>query len=219
MNSKIVLLVILMIASVKVFSQDKMTFGVNFGYDYNDKYLENLDGAENVNELPDFNIGVDVGIELTERIRVRGELKYVNLSFTRDFTGYTDEDFSVDHTKFTANFIGFNPRFDYRLFSLGNFETYFSTGLKLEFSAGDYIRTFDNNGDKYDDLKYFSNGKYIHDSVLAGAVGGFIFKYNINQKLGITIMPEYTSFLSRFYNDNQTSLQRANVNIGIEWTF
>ncbi len=218
MNSKIVLLVILMIASVKVFSQDKMTFGVNFGYDYNDKYLENLDGAENVNELPDFNIGVDVGIELTERIRVRGELKYVNLSFTRDFS-YPVEETNIDQTKLSVNLIGFNPRFDYRLFSLGDFDTYFSTGMRLEFSSGDYIRTFTNDGEKSDDNKHIGNGKYVHKSTMAGVVGGFIFKYNINQNLGITIMPEYTSFLSRFYNDNQTSLQRANVNIGIEWTF
>ncbi len=218
MNNKIAILVILMIVSVKVFSQDKMTFGVNFGYDYNDKYLENIFGAKNTNEIPDFNVGVDVGVELTERIRVRGELKYVNLSFTREFS-YPEKSSNIDYTKFSANFIDFNPRFDYRLFSLGNFDTYFSTGIKLEFSAGDYIRTYNYDGEKLDDMKHFGNGKYEHKSIMAGVVGGFIFKYNINQNLGITVTPEYTSFLTRFYEENQTALQRANVNIGIEWTF
>lgn len=218
MNNKIVLLVFLMVVSVKVFSQDKMTFGVNFGYDYNDKYLENLYGAENINEVPDFNVGIDVGVELTERIRVRGELKYVNLSFTRDFS-YPEAEINIDKTKIATNFIGFNPRFDYRLFSLGNFDTYFSTGMRIEFSSGDYIRTFNYDGEKLVDTKHIGNGKYVHKSTMTGVVGGFIFKYNINQNLGITIIPEYTSFLTRFYEENMTSLQRANVNIGLEWTF
>ncbi|MCF8361134.1 MAG: outer membrane beta-barrel protein [Prolixibacteraceae bacterium] len=218
MNSKIVLLVFLMIVSVKVFSQDKMTFGVNFGYDYNDNYLENLYGAENINEIPDFNVGIDVGVELTERIRVRGELKYVNLSFTRDFS-YPEAEVNIDKTKIATNFIGFNPKFDYRLFSLGNFDTYFSTGMRLEFSSGDYIRTYNYDGEKLVDTKHIGNGKYVHKSTMAGVVGGFIFKYNVNQNLGITIIPEYTSFLTRFYEQNMTSLQRANVNIGLEWTF
>ncbi|MDA3879847.1 MAG: outer membrane beta-barrel protein [Prolixibacteraceae bacterium] len=220
MNKRIALVLMILTAfTLGANSQNKMTLGVNAGYDYNAAYLVDIDGATNLNQIPDFNVGVDVGLEFGERIRARVELKYVNISFERDFD-YSINDLDVSNTKFVANNINFNPRFDYRLFSIKNFDTYFTTGMRLEFTAGDYIRTYNNAGDKVDDLKYFGGGgRYVHKSAMAGVIGGFIFKYNVNSNLGITVSPEYTSFLTRFYEENDWAMQRANLNIGIEWTF
>lgn len=219
MNKRIVLvLTILTAITLGAFSQNNMTLGVNAGYDYNSAYLVDIDGADNLNQVPDFNVGVDVGLEFGERIRARVELKYVNISFDRDFA-YTGNDLDIDNSKISVNNLNLNPRFDYRIFSIKNFDTYITTGLRLEFTAGDYIRTYRNDGSK-SDLRYFDgSGRYVHKSVMAGAIGGFIFKYNVNEKLGITVSPEYTSFFTRFYKQNDMAMQRANVNVGIEWTF
>lgn len=172
MNYKLVVLAMLMIVSLRGLSQTKMSVGVTTGYDQNYCLFQDLP-YETLNQLPDFNVGVDVAWYLGERIRLRGEVKYVNISFTRNFSNPV-ADYNIDFTKLAVNNLNFNPRFDYRLFSLKKLDFYLTTGLRFEFSMGDYIRTYNYAGDNLD-TDYVGIGEK-HATAMAGATGGFIFK-------------------------------------------
>ena len=215
MNTKLTVLVMLMIVSLRGLSQSEMSFGITTGYDQNYCLFQDLPD-ETFNQVPDFNIGANVAWYLGERIRVRGEVKYVNLSFTRNFSTLEADD-NIDFTKLSVNNINLNPRFDYRLFSLKKFDCYFTTGLRFEFTLGDLVRTYNYAGENLD-TDYIGIGEK-HASAMAGATGGFIFKYNFTPEFAFTLTPEYTSFFSEFYQRNNMALQRASLNIGFEWAF
>lgn len=204
-----------MVVSISGLSQTKMSFGVTTGYDQNYCLFQDLPD-ETLNQFPDFNIGADISWYLGERIRVRGEVKYVNISYTRNFP-FPEADYNIDFTKVSVNNLNFNPRFDYRLFSLKKLDFYVTSGFRFEFSTGDYIRTFNYAGENLD-IDYVGVGEK-HASAMAGVTGGFIFKYNFTPDFAFTLTPEYTSFLSEFYQMNNMALQRASLNIGFEWAF
>lgn len=215
MNYRLAVFVVLMIVSLRGLTQTKMSFGITTGYDQNYCLFQDLPD-ETINQLPDFNIGADIAWYLGERIRVRGEVKYVNISFARNFSNPVADN-NIDFSKLAVNNINFNPRFDYRLFSLKKLDLYMTTGLRFEFSMGDYIRTFNYAGENLD-TDYLGIGEK-HASTMAGATGGFILKYNFTPDFALTLSPEYTSFFSEFYQMNNMSLQRASLNIGFEWSF
>jgi hypothetical protein len=115
---------------------------------------------------------------------------------------------TVDRTHYVFNNLDVSPRVDYRLLKLGNFDLYASLGFELEFLIYKYEGTFLKNGD-YDDSSFW---KKENTKTSFGAVGGLIFKYNINDKIGIVLSTDYTYFFNEFIElDNDLDFQRASL--------
>ncbi len=223
MNYKKLLVFGFVILSYVGFSQNDVSIGFSGGYDYNYGHMLNPRNGINSNAIPDFNVGADISWYLGERIRIRAELRYTNFSFTRDLQiPQNGNDKNMKNTILTVNNLDFAPHFDFRLFSLKKLDCYITAGLKAEFNIGDYARSYTYGGEKSNYDSYITdryNGQTGHINTLAGAVGGLILKYNVNEQLGITLKPEYTSFFNYFYDQNDMPLQRGSLNVGLEWRF
>ncbi len=213
---KIFLVVItLLTMTVSVYSQKSFSLGVYGGYDYN---MNHLGGLTNfTNKTPDFSIGADWAfLFLNEDLRARIGLGYSNVSFNQDYSYTSENPLTVDRTHYVFNNLNVTPRADYRLLKLGNFDLYASLGLELEFLIYKYEGTFLKDG-SYDDSSFW---KKENAKTSAGVIGGFIFKYNFNDKIGLTVSPDYTYFFNEFIAiDNDYDFQRASLNIGLEWKF
>lgn len=213
MKQTITMLLVLLCFGFLGHAQSKINLGIHTGYDQNINHLLNFHG-ENTNAAPDFNIGFDASLYLGGRIRLRGELKYANISYTHDY-GFAAEDGNIWKSKISVNNLNLNPRFDYRLFSIRDLDLYATTGLRLEFSLGSWGRSEMYGGETNQSI-YFSDE---YTKAMGGAIGGFILKYNITQDWGITLNPEYTYFFREFYSQNDTEMQRMSLNLGVEWRF
>jgi hypothetical protein len=196
------------------FSQEHSSIYFSTGYDHNINYLSGLK-YDNTNKFPDFNFGFGGTVYLNDRFRLRGELKYVNLSYTRNYDPTSSTSNTLDHAKISINYLDLNPYLDYRFFSIGKLDFYGYAGLCLEFSMGDHQRVHTVGGDT-------STKKYIdtnYKKELYGVTGGCIFSYNLDKHFALTLSPEYTYFVRYLYFDNSSNLQRINVNVGFEYKF
>lgn len=201
--------------SFSAYPQKSFTLGVSGGYDYN---MNHLGGLVNfTNKTPDFSIGADWSfLFLNENLRARIGLGYSNVSFNQDYTFVSDNPLTVDRSHYAFNNLNITPRADYRLLKVGNFDLYASLGLEFEFLIYKYEGTYYKNGD-YDDSNHWTK---VNSKTSVGAIGGLIFKYNINDKIGIVLSPDYTYFFNEFIEiENEFDFQRASVNLGLEWKF
>jgi hypothetical protein len=213
MNFRLLLIASLMLISVVGYSQTNTSVSLKLGYDKNNCIFQDLLGT-NYNHIPDFNAGVDVAFNIGKRFRIRGEVSYVNISYTRDF-GYPAQDENVHISKLAINNLDINPYCDYRLFTVKNFDFYLTGGMRFEFTLGDYGRSRLYNGDKSD--SYYINED--HRNAMWGAGGGFILKYRLTPQWAIIANPEYTSFFNELYDKNNMATQRMSTNFGVEWSF
>lgn len=196
------------------FSQEHYSLFFSSGYDYNLNHLSGMKYS-NSNEFPDYNLGVGGAVYLNDRFRLRAELKYANVSFTRNYNFQTTTDGTLDRSVLSISNLDFNPNVDYRVFSFGKFDFYGYTGLRFEFNIGNsqYVYTLD--GDKSSKNLVESDYK----KAMVGLTGGCSLSYNINKKFAVSISPEYTQFLNYFYSDNSSNFSRSSVNLGVEWKF
>jgi len=201
--------------SFSVYSQKSFTAGISGGYDSNMNHMYGLTNYSN--STPDFSLGVDWSfLFLNEDLRVRIGLGYSNLSFNQKYTYESSNPLSVERTNYVFNNMNITPRVDYRLLKLGNFDLYASVGLQFEFLLAKYEGTFLQNG-SYDDSEFFNKA---NSKSYLGAIGGLIFKYNINENIGITLSPDYTYYFDEFIPlENELDFQRASLKIGLEWKF
>lgn len=216
MKQKLIITAVLLISAFTTFSQNRTSFGVSLGYDQNMYYDQYLSGTVS-NEIPDFSIGGNINYHFGEKMILRTELKYSNLSFQKDYSIGTDAD-DLDITKLASNNIGIIPHFDYKLFSIGKLDLYSSVGLRFEITFDDFYRSYTNAGDRMN-ADYFNTYFEEHSQSMFGATVGFLFKMNLGENTALTLSPEYTSYFSEFYDENQMALQRASVNLGLEWRF
>jgi hypothetical protein len=213
-RNKILLVIFLLMFSMAGFSQSNFSLGVSGGYDRSFNFLTGMKYS-NSDIYPDFNLGVDGILNLGEKMRIRAELRYANMNYTREYNFDSQSSDRLEKSVLYISNLDINPRFDYKLIKAGNFDLYASAGLKLEFTLGDYERSTLANGDKLT-TTHIEND---YTKTQAGVVGGFIFKYNVNPSFGITLSPDYTCFFDKFYSKNDYILQRVGVNLGVEWKF
>jgi hypothetical protein len=110
--------------------------------------------------------------------------------------------------------------YSFKLITKGSFDLYASTGFRFEFNLGNIERTSLANGDKITtNLLINTNTKAGYTQTQAGAVGGFILKYNVNPSFGITLSLGYTYFFDYYYMKNDYKMQRVRMNLGVEWKF
>ena len=196
------------------FSQEHYSLFFSSGYDYNLNHLSDMKYS-NSSEFPDYNLGIGGAVYLNDRFRLRAELKFANVSFTRNYNFQTTTDGTLDRSVLSINNLDFNPYIDYRVFSIGKFDFYGYTGLRFEFKLGSsqYVYTLD--GEKFSKNLVETNYK----KAMVGLTGGCSLSYNINKKFAVSISPEYTQFLNYFYSDNTSNFKRSSVNLGLEWKF
>jgi len=211
---KLSLIVIFLTISLVNYSQSKFSFGVSGGYNKTFNHLVGMKDA-NTDAFPDYNIGVDGILSIGERIRLRTDLHYSNIGITRKYNSESTDLRRLDYSKLAISNLDFTPKCEYRLATSGKLDIYASAGFRFEFQIGQYERTFLANGDK-------AENKYIADAFTktqAGAVVGFLLKYNISEYMALTLAPEYTYFLDYFFSKNDYKMQRVGVNLGVEWKF
>jgi hypothetical protein len=89
--------------------------------------------------------------------------------------------------------------------------------VKWEFGISREVHNFFNDGTE----NWGNYNKVIDENpqnLLGGSVAA-IFKYNIIEKIDLTLTPEYTMFFRKFVLVNDKSYQRLGVNIGLEFNF
>lgn len=216
MKQKLFITAVLLISAMTTFSQNSTSFGVNVGYDQNMYLNSNLLGTVS-NELPDISIGADITYYIGEKMRLRTELRYSNISFQKEYAKGIDDD-NLGVTKLATNNIGLVPHFDYKLFSLGKLDLYSTAGLRFEITLDDYYRSYTVAGERMSQ-DYYNSYFEKHASTMLGATAGFLFKLNLGENTALTLSPEYTGYFWKYYDKNDKALQRASLNIGLEWKF
>lgn len=196
------------------FSQERYSLFFSSGYDNNVNHLSGMDYS-NTNQFADYNLGVGAAVYLNDRFRLRGELKYVNMSFTRNYNFLTTTTSTLDRSVLSVSNFDFNPYIDYRIFSVGKLDFYGYTGLRFEFSLGDTQSAYTIDGEK----SYSNHIENNYKKAMVGLTGGCSLSYNINKQFAVSISPEYTRFMNYFYSDNISNLNRSSINLGLEWKF
>lgn len=193
-------------------AQSRFSVNLNGGLDYNiNKYYNPNTYKKFENGKTDFNLGLDVGYRLGDNFRFRIELKYAELSYGHYYLSNSD----LLKSEMTLSNMNINPRMDWRIWTLGSFDFFLTTGLRLEFGLDAWQESLRTDG-------AVSTNKYIstdYDDNMSGLIGGGIMKFNLSKHLGITFAPEYTLFFDELFQRNNGVLQRFSTNAGIEWTF
>jgi hypothetical protein len=208
------LVVIFSVMSLSSYAQSNFSWGLSGGYDKTFNHFTGMNYT-NTDALPDFNFGVDGILKIGDRFRLKAEVHYSNLSFTRKYNFESLDDKRIDFSNLAIHNLGLTPKIDYRLASAGKLDIYASAGVKFEFALGKYERSLRADGEQT--TKNFITDSYKQTQI--GAVGGFVFKYNLSDFTAITLMPEYTYFFDKFYSKNDFDMQRVGVNLGVEWRF
>lgn len=227
---KFIVIVALLTISITGRSQSDFSLGFSVGYDKSFYQFEFMPKT-NLDEFPDYNFGVDGVWNATDWLRVKLQLHYSNLGFTRYWNNESTDQDAIDLSQVAISNIDICPKADLKFLQLGNLNLYGSVGFAFEFQTGKWEKSLTKAGEEMDDdhvLDEYNEGK-------AGVVGGLVIKYNINPKLAITLSPDYTYFFTPYvfqseYDDeyeyeflwmdfNKIDLRRASFNIGLEWTF
>lgn len=154
---------------------------------------------------PRYNIGADFGVQISKRMRPRIEIKYVNVKYGIDWSGFSN----IGQTIGNLDYLDMSFHFDYLLLSKKRFELFVSPAIKYEVETGYSI--FNN---------YNFNEGLLHDpsDIFGGAVSG-IFKYNVTDHIGFTFTPEFTYFAHSFTTGNTKPYLRTSYNLGFEIKF
>jgi hypothetical protein len=199
-----------------------ISLGISGGIDYNyNTYYTN--GSSNYSDkyvvTPTYNARADFGLRMGNRCRLRVELNYATMAFGANYQA-SGEVTSTAPEKVVLWFyrLGFTGRLDFRFLTIHKLDVLFTPGLTFEYRLYQYEKaTYTNGGEKSTNYLYSKDIDYTHK--LSGAVGGFIFRYNLNNHWGITLSPEYTYFFKKLYSQNAANLQRVSINLGAEWKF
>jgi hypothetical protein len=211
---KLIFLLALIISTSILKAQSPISIGLNGGLNYyfNSSYSLYYDDYA---IKPDFTIGADMGLKLSEKSRFRFELGYGIMRSGRDWNIANPTSSSPIKSVLKAHFFNFNIRFDYKFLKYSKLDVYVSPALKTQCSLGAYETTSLQKGkdvtSKYLDRSY--------PNKIAGGALGLLFKYNLTDKLGLTLMPEYTYFFKKYYSDCSGTLQSFSAKVGIEWKF
>jgi hypothetical protein len=224
---KIVFSFILIFSTISVFPQDFepiFTMGINSGLNYdinayqipiNDRFY-----YQYLSRPLQYNIGMDFAVAVTNNLRARIGLNFVNSQYGVNWNvGTPPSETPVDMVQSIQNINYFNIslHLDYLLTKWKKLDIYGSPGLKYEWETSDYINTTLNDGSSTSTNWYFLYPAYPKEIV--GASVSLILKYNIGKHLGITLTPDYTFFFRNFVSSNWQYYQRASLNAGFEFRF
>jgi len=190
--------------------QTSFSFGLNGGLDFDmNAYKlagDNLGYYSYFNKSPRYNIGFDMVLKTSKKLRTRLEMKFVNVRYG---ISYDKSSYGIsDNTLLNVNYFDFNFYFDCLWLTKGNFQLFVSPGLKYEYEIGH--ATLGPN---------YPITEFNHPSSIGAVALSFIGKYNLSKHFGITFIPEYTFFFHGFSTGNNKPYQRINTNLGVEYTF
>ncbi len=153
---------------------------------------------------PRYNIGFDLGLKVSKKLRYRIEMKYVNVKYGINYDSIKNS----SNTVLNVNYFDFNFHLDYLWLTKGNFQLFISPALKYEFETGETMA-----GPNY------NTTEIIHPSSVVGGALSAIAKYNFSKHFGLTLTPEYTYFFHAFTTGNSKPYQRFSSNLGVEFKF
>jgi len=113
------------------------------------------------------------------------------------------------HASILVSYVGSNLHFDYLVYHINKFEIFASPAITYERILSYVISTYNLN--VFNDIN--------PPRKIAGGTFSFILKYNITEKIGITLVPEYTRFFREFYLYNGKPYERLSTNLGLEFKF
>ncbi len=210
MKKYFVLLVLLSISGL-AFSQVKVFVNLNAGWDHTSNMYYNYNNYEIFeNGEEEFSYGFDLGLKLSDVVRFRVATTFGSYCFGQMYTNM-----DVTQTDMTMKYFNITPRFDFRILHKGNFETFLSPGLKLEYISDADQKSYRTDG-SVSDAKYVSTA---YEKSMTGVAAAMIMKYNFNSNLGLTLTPEYSYFFKKLYEKNDQNLNRFSARLGLEWTF
>ena len=161
-----------------------------------------------------YSVGLDMGLFVTNKIRTRLELKYLEMEYGMDWN-YTNSDFYKTTTSLFN--VDVNLYCDYLALSLEHLQLFVSLGIINEFVYTHEFKNILSDGEvNYKSYNVLSNQ---YPETISGGDISLIVKYKINNNIGITLNPGYTYFFRKFVRDNDDPYQRTNVNLGVEYTF
>lgn len=227
---KLVLVVVLLSTTLIGRTQTQFILGGSLGYDKSFHQFDFMPKT-NTDASPDYNFGIDGIMKLNDWLRVKAEIHYENMGFTRNWnTGSTDPD-AIDISKVALSNLDISPMVDLRFLKVGKFDVFATAGFRFEFQMGKWEKSLTNSGEETD----YDHVMDTYNESKAGVVGGLLFKYNLNKDFALTLSPQYTYFFDPFYFQNsyedeykfdflgmefnKCNLRRASVNIGVEWNF
>ena len=191
--------------------------GLNGGVDYNFNAYRLIPDENGFNFFaidPHMNLGLNIGVMVTKRFRPVLDFKYVTMSYGMDWGDYNS---IFDETITKLKNFDLSLHLDYFLLLTKKFMFGLSPAIKSEFVFNaKYIRK-DLDGDTENVSYNFIDDEYSKS--LAGGALSAILKYNVNDRIGITLVPEYTMFFRNFVRENDKRYQRASVNLGVEFKF
>lgn len=165
---------------------------------------------------PRYNLGFDLGVMATERLRPRLEMKYVRLTYRQEWLGWSSLSYTTPkYTNTRVNYLDLNLHLDYLLLGKNSkIKVFLSPAIKTEYAVGASYKTKKTDGDVT--KKRFSDLEEYYPHSIAGAACSMIFKYDLNESMGLTFTPEYTTFFRQFQRVNTCGYQRISFNIGVE---
>jgi hypothetical protein len=228
---KFVMVVLLLSTTSIVRSQTQFSLGASVGYDKSFHQFDFMP-LTNTDVSPDYNFGIDGAMKIKDWLRVKAELHYSNLGFTRYWeSGSTDAD-AINKSKVAISNIDISPLVELRFLKVGNLDMFATTGFRFEIQSGKWEKSFTNSGEEMD----YDHVMDKYNESKAGVVGGLFFKYNISPEFAFTLSPQYTYFFKPLYYQNKyddeykyqflgildlnkTNLRRFSFNVGVEWSF
>lgn len=198
-----------LICAVPAFSQSKFFVGLNAGIDHNfNKYYSPNSYEKFEDGKMDYSAALDLGYRFSDKVRFRLSSGYNQFSFGQENSALKSER--------TLYNLSFTPRLDFRVWNAKKLELFLSPGIRLE-----YVITSDGET-WYDDGGHSRRNVYVaadYRDKNSGFTGGAILKYNVNEHLGVTLVPDYTIFGNKIYERNSGVLHRASLKAGVEWRF
>jgi hypothetical protein len=222
----LVLLILLPVMGVAQDMQDEVEeyqagavfIGFGSGADYHINAFRSLETSDFrfYEKNPRYHIGLDLGVMATKRFRPRLEIKYIRLAYGQEWLGWEDISYTTMKTTTTkGNYLGLNLHLDYLILGKDSkLKVFLSPGLKTEYALGAGYKTKKTDGDTTTD--HYSKLDDYYPSCIAGLAVSGIFKYELNQYLGLTFTPEYTNFFRPFQQVNDNKYQRLSFNVGLE---
>lgn len=159
---------------------------------------------------PRYNIGFDMGLKVSKKLRPRVELKFVNVKYGISYgpTYINGDGTHMGDNEVNLNYFDLTFHMDYLLFTKSKLQLYVSPAIKYEYQVGSGF-----SGNKYNFLDL------SHPTSIAGGAVSAILKYNLTKHWGFTLTPEYTYFFRHFVLSNSKPYERFSSNLGFEYKF
>lgn len=162
---------------------------------------------------PHYSFALDLGVQVSKRLRPRVEVSLATTSYGFNWSEtYPTFNKTVTH----LIYLGTNARLDYLLFNSKVFQVYLSPAIKFEYLIDSYVTTWKTDGNT-NHTYYKEEMKEAYPNTIGAGALSTIFKYNISDRLGITVTPEYSIYFRKFVVSNDKLYQRLSLNFGVEF--